>query len=59
MEMGKRVIDVFDPSTNRKSIRLPSETVEYYSYSAGFGYGMGELQKNAYKFPLKIKPHKE
>lgn len=53
MICSKRVIDTFDKENKRKKVKMPTESVEYYSDGAGFGYGMGELQRNKELFPVK------
>ncbi|MCI9382425.1 MAG: hypothetical protein HFG88_15740 [Dorea sp.] len=55
MICNKRIIDTFDKENKRKVIKMPTERVEYYSDSAGFGYGLGELQMNKELFSVKPK----
>lgn len=55
MICNKRIIDTFDKENKRKVIKTPTERVEYFSDSVGFGYGMGELQMNKELFSVKPK----
>lgn len=54
MICSKRIIDTFDRANKRRVVKMPTERVEYFSDSAGFGYGMGELQVNKELFSVKL-----
>lgn len=49
----KRLIDAFDKGSKKKIVKLPTETVEYYSRKAGSGYGLGELEAKREVFSVK------
>jgi hypothetical protein len=51
----KRLIDAFDKGSKKKIVKLPTETVEYYSRKAGSGYGLGELEAKREVFSVKRK----
>ena len=41
--------------SKKKIVKLPTETVEYYSRKAGSGYGLGELEAKREVFSVKRK----